>query len=104
MSKDRKKRGIKRSFSELLVSECDIPGELVSGSYVEIRGRLSVRIRGCRRIVSYSPSKVVVKLKRELLCVSGKRLTCLTYFAGAISVEGIIDSVRFLRAGEGEIG
>ena len=102
MSKKRKNGAIRRSFSEFLVCECDVPGELVSGCYVEIRGRESVRIRGCRRIVSYSPVKVVLKLKSELLCVCGKRLSCLTYFAGAISVEGIIDSVSFLRECEGE--
>ena len=98
MNKKCKRGSLKRSFSEFLTCECDIPGELVSGGcYVEIRGRNSVKVRGCRRIVVYSPVKVVLKMKRELLCVSGKRLSCVTYLAGAVSVEGIIDSVSFLR-------
>ena len=98
MNKKCKNGGLKRSFSEFLTCECDIPGELVSGGcYVEIRGRNNVKVRGCRRIVVYSPVKVVLKMKRELLCVSGKRLSCVTYLAGAVSVEGIIDSVSFLR-------
>ena len=102
MSKNNKKGGLKRSFSEILTCEYDIPGELVAGGcYVEIRGRNCVRVRGCRKIMVYSPTKVVLKMKRDILCVGGKRLSCLTYFAGAISVEGIIDSVSFLRQCEG---
>ena len=98
MSKKCKSGGIKRSFSELLTCEYDIPGELTSGGcYIEIRGRNCVRVRGCRRIVVYSPVKVVLKMKNEMLCVCGKRLSCVTYLAGAISVEGIIDSVSFLH-------
>lgn len=95
-----KKKSLKRSFSEMLVCECDVPGEILAGGcFVEIRGRNSVRIRGCMRIILYSPCKIVLKMKREILQVCGKRLTCVTYFAGAISVEGVIDSVSFLREG-----
>ena len=91
----------KRSFSEFLTCECDIPGELISGGcHIEMKGRNCMKIRGCRKIISYSPNKVVMKMKREVICVIGKRLTCLTYFAGAVSVEGIIDSVSFLHGTE----
>ena len=101
MKKSCNKSRERRSFSEFLTCECDIPGELTSGGcYVEIRGRNCVRVRGCRRIISYSPVRVILKMKRDVICVCGKKLTCLTYFAGAISVEGIVDSVSFLRGGE----
>lgn len=88
----------KRSFSEFLTCVGDIPGELLSGGcLVELRGRNSVRVRGCKRIIFYSPSRVVLKMKKEILEVQGKRLSCVTYFAGAVSVEGLIDSVSFRR-------
>ena len=103
MNEKCKKGRAKRSFSEFLTCECDIPGELVSGGcYVEIHGRNCVKVRGCRRILVYSPTKVVLKMKREVLCVCGKKLSCLTYLAGAISVEGIIDSVSFVHGAMGE--
>ena len=94
---------IRRSFSEFLTCECDVPGDLTSGGcYVELRGRNCVRVRGCRRIISYSPLRVLLKMKKDVICVRGKKLTCLTYFAGAISVEGIIDSVSFLHGAEAD--
>lgn len=103
MKEKNKKSRVKRSFSEFLTCDCDIPGELASGGcYVEIHGRNCVKVRGCRRILVYSPTKVVLKMKREVLCVSGKKLSCLAYFAGAISVEGIIDSVSFAHGEMGE--
>ena len=105
MSREGQNRGFIRGFSEFLTCECDIPGELTSGGcYVEIRGRNSVKVRGCRKIVVYTPVKVVLKMKRDLLSVCGKKLRCVTYLAGAISVEGIIDSVSFVHGdGEAEI-
>ena len=94
----KEKHKIRRSFSELMTCDYDIPAEILSGGcYVEIRGRNRVSVRGCRRIILYTPTKVILKMKREMLRVCGKRLSCVTYFAGAIAVEGIIDSVSFLR-------
>ena len=101
MKKSCNKNRDRRGLSEFLTCECDIPGELASGGcYVEIRGRNCVKVRGCRKIISYSPVRVVLKMKRDAICVDGKKLTCITYFAGAISVEGIIDSVSFIHGTE----
>ena len=92
------KSGKKRSFAEILTGEYDVPAEMLSGGcFVEIRGRHRVSVRGCRRVVLYSPVKVVLKMKKEMLQICGKRLSCSTYFAGAMAIEGIIDSVSFLR-------
>ena len=92
------KKKKKRSLAEIMTSEYDFPAEILSGGcFVEIRGRNRVSVRGCRRIIFYSPVKVILKMKKEVLQVCGKRLSCVTYFAGAIAVEGIIDSVSFIR-------
>ena len=40
-------------------------------------------------------------MKKDIVEVFGKRLTCISYLAGAVSVEGFIDSVAFLK-GAGE--
>lgn len=97
-----KKKKARRTLAERLAIDCDIPPELLSGGcYIEIRGRNSVILRGCRRILTYSESKVTLKMKKDIAQVTGKRLTCISYLAGAVSVEGLIDSVAFLNE-EGE--
>ena len=94
MGKQRKKR----PFLERLAVENDVPPELLSGGcFIEIRGRYSVVVRGCRKILAYSEAKVVLKMRREVIAVEGKRLTCISYLAGAVSVEGFIDRVDFVR-------
>ena len=91
-SKDKK-----RTFAEVLAIEHDIPPELLSGGcFVEIRGRNSVVVHGCRRILSYSETRVALKMQKDVLEVTGKRLTCVSYLAGAVSVEGFVESVSFV--------
>ena len=95
-SKRSKKQ--KRPFAEWLAVERDFPPELLSGGcFIEMRGRYSVVLKGCRRILVYSDTKVVLKMRRDIVAVHGKRLTCISYLAGAVSVEGLIDSVEFVK-------
>ena len=100
-SKKAKKQ--KRPLMERLAVENDVPPELLSGGcFVEIRGRYSVVVRGCRRILVYSDTRVVLKMRRDIIAVEGKRLTCISYLAGAVSVEGLIDKVEFVRREKNE--
>ena len=93
----------KRSLSELLSCELDLPAELLSGGcFVEMRGRNCVSVRGCRRIILYSQCKVILKMKRDVLQICGKRLGCVAYMGGCVSVEGLIDSVSFLHGERNE--
>ena len=104
MVKGCKKKRERRGFAELLACEQDIPPEILCGGcFIELRGRNQLVVRGCRRIVVYTPTKIILKLKRELLEVCGKRLSCITYLAGAVTVEGLVDSVAFLRGEREEI-
>ena len=83
-------------FIERIIGESDSPLEtLCGGCFAEIRGRHSVTVRGCRRILRYSHEQVILKMKRDLVVISGKRLVCLTYFSSAVTVEGLIDSFSF---------
>ena len=96
---DNKRSGRKkRPFAEWLAVERDMPPELLSGGcFIEIRGRYAVIVKGCRRILTYSETRVVLKTRRDVVAVMGKRLTCVSYLAGAVSVEGLIDSVEFVK-------
>ncbi len=99
------KKGVKqgkRTVVERLVGDHDLPPELLCGGcFIEIRGRNSVTVRGCRRIIRYTPDIVILKMHKDTLEVTGKRLTCITYLAGAVAVEGIVDSVGFVKRLEG---
>ena len=101
--KQKGKRSMeKRALAERLCIDCDLPPELFSGGcFIEIRGRNSVVLRGCRRILGYSETKVSLKMKNDVVEVLGRRLTCISYLAGAVSVEGFIETVSFLGT-EGE--
>ena len=91
----------KESLVERLVGEYDVPPELMCGGcFAEIRGRHHVTVRGCKRVVKYSPEAVMLKMRRDTIVIEGKRLRCLTYFSGAVSVEGIIDSICFVKEQE----
>ena len=94
----------KRGLIERLVCDYDIPPEIFSGGcFVELHGRNKVVIRGCRRIIKYSSEEIILKMLREIVEIRGKRLTYITYLAGAVSVEGLVDSVGFVkRNGKGE--
>ena len=95
---NKRPKSQKRPFAEWLAVERDIPPELLSGGcFIEMRGRYAVIVKGCRRILTYSETRVLLKTKRDVVAVRGKRLTCVSYLAGAVSVEGLIDSVEFIK-------
>lgn len=74
----------------------DLPPDCLPGeSLVEIRGRTALTVHGCGRIVTYTPNKICIALKREVLTVEGSHLTCLSYYVNAIGVEGRIEAVRW---------
>lgn len=99
------KQNKKGGFIERLAGDYDIPPELLHGGcFVEIRGRNSVTVRGCRRIIKYCTEKVILKMCRDILEVTGKRLTCLTYFSGAVVIEGLIEGLNFQRSDVAEVG
>ena len=101
MRRKRVRASDKESLVEKLVGGYDVPPEILCGGcFAEIRGRNHVTVRGCRRVVKYSPEAVVLKMIRESIVIVGKRLRCLTYFSGAVTVEGIIDTFSFLGADE----
>lgn len=81
---------------EWLATRLDIPSDLWTGGMrIEIRGRNSVTVHGCRKIVEYRPDRVRLQMKSCHLLVRGCRLICVSYLAGAVELEGQIDGVCF---------
>lgn len=95
MSKDRKKDE-KRGFFEYLAVRVDADGDSIAGDvYIEMRGKNSLLVKGCKRILGYSPEAVELEIKKDKLRVKGKRLVCTSFHGGSVSVEGVIDSLAF---------
>ncbi len=101
MKKTNKKRGA--GLAERLMRDHDVPPELLCGGcFMEFHGRCRLIVRGCRRVVKYSPENVVLRVYKNAVSIAGVRLTCISYLAGAVAVEGYINSVSFVGNSEAD--
>ncbi len=95
----KKRREGKHPLPEWLVKKLDIPAELCEGEMrVEMRGRSSLLVHGCRRILDYSPELLRLGMKECVMCIKGENLLCQAYLAGAVGIEGKIFELRFEEA------
>ncbi|MBR2354074.1 MAG: YabP/YqfC family sporulation protein [Clostridia bacterium] len=84
--------GMKERLCRALDLSPDIfPGETL----VELRGRGSLSVSGCRGILDYTPELIRLSLKKGNLLIEGRRLSCASYLAGSVGIDGQIDSLRF---------
>ncbi|MGM9683023.1 MAG: YabP/YqfC family sporulation protein [Eubacteriales bacterium] len=92
---DRKSTEVE-SLGERINRYLDIPPDIVpGGSTVELRCRSSLTVRGCGKILLYSPCEIRLEMKDGILCVRGSRLLCTSYYVGAVGIDGRIDSISF---------
>lgn len=96
-TKDRGKGNTaRRPLGEWLAVKLDIPADLTGGGLrLDLRGRNSLTVHGCRRILDFSPREVKLAVENATLTVTGCRLICTAYLAGAVGIEGYICSVSF---------
>ncbi len=73
-----------------------------SGPFIELRGRREICIQGCKKILICEPDTVRLALRGAVLSVGGRGLVCTTYFAGAVSVRGVICRIEFEDGSEAE--
>ncbi len=85
-----------RPLSEWLSVCLDIPSDVTDGMRIDLRGRHTLTVHGCRRILDFSPSEIRLSLSGTTLCIQGERLICSSYLAGAVGVEGCISGLFFL--------
>jgi hypothetical protein len=84
------------SFSERLCRTLDIqPDILPYGTLIELRGRYSVTLRGCGRVIVYTDREISFATHKGTVCVRGSRLCCSSYCKGAAVVDGLIEGVFF---------
>jgi sporulation protein YqfC len=97
--REEKREGFKDRVYRTLDIQPDI---LPGGSFIEIRGRECVTVRGAGRILLYTPEEIRLERKGEVISVTGEKLICTSYHLGAVEIEGRVSSVSFVSEGENE--
>lgn len=99
MSKDtNKKTRERRGIVEYLALKAELPSDLLSGDFrIEIRGRNTLFMQGCRRIIKYSPEEMIMAAKGFDVSIRGRRLICTTYHDGTVTVDGCIDGLDLVN-------
>lgn len=75
---------------------------LLSDALLVVRGQEEATVHGCRKILLYSPDEICLQMRHRILCVQGADLCCVSFSGGTVSLEGRIDSVRYIHAEKGE--
>ncbi|PWM34844.1 MAG: hypothetical protein DBX65_06610 [Oscillospiraceae bacterium] len=92
----------RRRLPEWLAVRLDLPPDILRGGMrAELRGRNLLTVQGCRRILTYTPTCIRLQMKDTVLAVRGRRLGCTSYLAGAVGVDGLVESLSFEDGGEG---
>lgn len=87
---------VKLGFPERICRALDIePDVLPHSSLVQIRGRSAVTISGGGKILDYTDSEIKIALKKGAIAIRGKRLSCASFCAGKVRIEGRIEGVSF---------
>lgn len=95
-SNDKKRK----TLSKALQSGLALPSDALLGEVrIEMRGRETLFVSGCRRIIKYSPEEIVFAVKGFSIDIKGRSMICTTYHYGSVTVEGCICSITF---GDGE--
>lgn len=93
--KENKSKREKRGFLEYLAVKDDMSVDGLCGNFhVELRGRNTLYMQGCRRILKYSPEEMVLAVKGLSVSVTGERLVCSAYHNGTVCIDGLIRSVN----------
>lgn len=99
MRQGKKRETDREGMRERLCRNLDIPPDLLPGAgLIELRGRGEMTVSGCGKILLYTPEEIRIQLKEGSLSVCGKRLSCTSYHAGAVGIDGYICRVSFEEA------
>ncbi len=96
MKHPQKNNPPRRPLPEWLSVALDIPSDVTEGGLrLDLRGRHTLTVHGCHRIVDFSPCEICLEMPDCLLIVRGERLICTSYLAGAVGIEGCIGCMQF---------
>ena len=91
-----KRSSNRRPLREWLAVKLDIPADVTGeGLRLDMRGRHTLTVHGCTGILDFNPCEVRLAVKDATLTVTGCRLICTAYLAGAVGIEGYICGISF---------
>lgn len=91
------KKHAQRNFMREILSKTAFPTDMLDGEFrLEMHGRRELYIQGCRRIIKYSESKIVLSAKVFDVCICGEGLFCSSYHCSGVEISGFIESVSLL--------
>lgn len=86
----------KRGFLEFLAVKAELPSDVLGSDFrIELRGRNTLFMQGCRRILKYSPNEMIMSAHGFTVVIKGERLICSAYHSSTVTVEGNILSINF---------
>ena len=90
--KGKKSIGLLPKFAKMLDFPCDTFGGIHT---LELKGNFEATVYGCSKVMDYSDNTVILAVNNQNIVIEGSHLVLCDFTAGAISVVGTIDSVRF---------
>ena len=87
----------RQTITERLCQCMELPSDMANGSLIEIRGRGSVSICGCRKILHYSREKIELEGKDFDTVIIGKRLEFTGFGDKCAELCGLVDRIEFRR-------
>lgn len=85
----------KESIRKRLSGRYTMDAVLGDRELVVLRGQCGVTVYGCRKILSYSPCEICLRVGKRRLSVLGEELCCTCFSAGSVTVEGRIRGVFY---------
>lgn len=84
------------TLAEWLAVKLDVPADVLEGGIrLDMRGRHTLTVHGCKRILDVSPCEIRLSLGSYSLIVCGRRLICTAYLGDAVGIEGCMTALRF---------
>lgn len=67
---------------------------------IVLRGQGSGTVYGCRRILHYSPERILLQSGKRIVEISGRGMICTAFSGGSASLKGRILGVSFVGCDE----
>ena len=105
-SKERSEKKIeRRSLGERMHDILDVPLECVSPvSVVEVKGGCEAVVVGCRGVLEYGRTAVLLRVREGTVRILGDSLEMQSLLQDAVTVRGRIDSVQLMRCDANKTG
>ena len=71
---------------------------LPAGDLIVLYGERRMTVQGCRKILAYSPTEILLLLKKRQICVTGEDLVCSSFSGGCTTLQGRIRRVEYQNA------